>query len=99
MLDDILDGTPRWDRRGDLERWVEVCTEAYGALRAGIERPPDESTSRFIQWARHERERCRAERSGAASSVMRQLSCVPSVAIQLGNGISSSRERPMTYGS
>jgi hypothetical protein len=40
MLDDILDGTPRLERRGQLERWVAVCTEAYGALRAGIERPP-----------------------------------------------------------
>jgi Mlc titration factor MtfA (ptsG expression regulator) len=37
---DMLDGTPRLERRGALDRWVEVCTEAYGALRAGIERPP-----------------------------------------------------------
>lgn len=40
MLDDILDGTPRFERRGDLDRWVEVCTEAYSDLRAGVERPP-----------------------------------------------------------
>jgi Mlc titration factor MtfA (ptsG expression regulator) len=40
MLDDILDGTPRFQRRGDLTRWVEVCTEAYEALRAGAARPP-----------------------------------------------------------
>lgn len=40
MLDDTLDGTPPFGRRSDLDRWVEVCTEAYGALRAGIERPP-----------------------------------------------------------
>jgi len=40
MLDDVLDGTPRLERRGDLDRWVEVCTEAYEALGAGIERPP-----------------------------------------------------------
>jgi Mlc titration factor MtfA (ptsG expression regulator) len=40
MLDDILDGTPRLERRGDLDRWVEVCSEVYGALRTGIERPP-----------------------------------------------------------
>jgi MtfA peptidase len=40
MLDDTLDGTPPLERRGDLERWVDVCTEAYGALCAGIERPP-----------------------------------------------------------
>ena len=24
----------------DLDRWVEVCTEAYSDLRAGVERPP-----------------------------------------------------------
>jgi MtfA peptidase len=40
MLDDTLDGTPPLGRRGDLERWVEVCTEAYEALRAGHARPP-----------------------------------------------------------
>jgi Mlc titration factor MtfA (ptsG expression regulator) len=40
MLDDVLDGTPPLGRGGDLARWVEVCTEAYRALQAGIERPP-----------------------------------------------------------
>jgi MtfA peptidase len=40
MLDDILDGTPRLERGAPLARWVEVCTEAFGALRAGVERPP-----------------------------------------------------------
>jgi MtfA peptidase len=40
MLDDLLDGTPPLARRGDFDRWVEVCTEAYEALRAGIDRPP-----------------------------------------------------------
>ncbi len=40
MLDNLLDGTPPLQRRGDFDRWVEVCTEAYGALRDGIERPP-----------------------------------------------------------
>jgi Mlc titration factor MtfA (ptsG expression regulator) len=40
MRDDIVDGTPRLQHRGDLDRWVEVCTEAYNALRAGIDRPP-----------------------------------------------------------
>jgi MtfA peptidase len=39
MLDDILDGTPRM-QRGDLNRWVEACTEPYEALRAGVARPP-----------------------------------------------------------
>jgi MtfA peptidase len=40
MLDSIVDGTPPLEHRVDFDRWVEVCTEAYGALRAGIERPP-----------------------------------------------------------
>jgi Mlc titration factor MtfA (ptsG expression regulator) len=40
MLDNLLDGTPPLPNRSDLARWVEVCTEAYGALRAGVERPP-----------------------------------------------------------
>jgi Mlc titration factor MtfA (ptsG expression regulator) len=40
MLDDIIDGTPPLERRADLDRWVEVFTEAYEALRAGIGRPP-----------------------------------------------------------
>jgi Mlc titration factor MtfA (ptsG expression regulator) len=39
MLDHIVDGTPLL-HRGDLERWVAVCTEAYDALRVGDERPP-----------------------------------------------------------
>ena len=40
MRDEIVDGTPRLERRGDLDRWVAVCTEVYDALRAGIDRPP-----------------------------------------------------------
>jgi len=40
MLDDLLDGTPPLGRRGDYDRWIEVCTEAFGALRAGVDRPP-----------------------------------------------------------
>ena len=40
MRDDIVDGTPRLEHRGDLQRWVEVCTEAYDALRAGVDRRP-----------------------------------------------------------
>jgi Mlc titration factor MtfA (ptsG expression regulator) len=40
MRDDIVDGTPRLEHRSDLQRWVEVCTEAYDALRAGVDRPP-----------------------------------------------------------
>jgi Mlc titration factor MtfA (ptsG expression regulator) len=40
MLDDIIDGTPPLERRADLDRWVEVFTEAYEALRAGRARPP-----------------------------------------------------------
>ncbi len=40
MVDNVLDGTPALEHRGDFARWVQVCTEAYDALRAGIERPP-----------------------------------------------------------
>jgi MtfA peptidase len=40
MLDDVLDGTPPLQGGGNFDRWVEVCTEAYEALRAGIARPP-----------------------------------------------------------
>jgi MtfA peptidase len=40
MVDNLLDGTPALEHRGDFARWVQVCTEAYDALRAGIERPP-----------------------------------------------------------
>ena len=40
MLDDVTDGTPPLANRRDLARWVEVCTEAFDALRAGVERPP-----------------------------------------------------------
>ena len=43
MLDDIIDGTPPLERRADLDRWVEVFTEAYDALGGGIERPPLQS--------------------------------------------------------
>jgi Mlc titration factor MtfA (ptsG expression regulator) len=40
MLDHIVDGTPPLGRRGDFDRWVAVCTEAYEALREGADRPP-----------------------------------------------------------
>ena len=40
MLDHLVDGTPPLDGRGELTRWVEVCTEAYEALREGVDRPP-----------------------------------------------------------
>ena len=40
MLDNIVDGTPPLERRGDVNRWVTVCTEVYDALRSGIERWP-----------------------------------------------------------
>jgi len=40
MLDSVTNGTPPLERRRDLARWGAVCTEAYDALRAGIERPP-----------------------------------------------------------
>ena len=40
MLDAVTDGTPPLASRQDLERWVQVCTEAFAALRGGAERPP-----------------------------------------------------------
>jgi len=40
MQDDMLDGTPPLARRQDRQRWIEVCTEAFDALRAGVDRPP-----------------------------------------------------------
>jgi Mlc titration factor MtfA (ptsG expression regulator) len=40
MRDGIVDGTPPLPRREDVERWVQVCTEAYEALQAGAARPP-----------------------------------------------------------
>jgi Mlc titration factor MtfA (ptsG expression regulator) len=40
MLDNIVDGTPPLERRGDVSRWVAVCTEVYEALRSGLERWP-----------------------------------------------------------
>ena len=39
MLDAMTDGTPPL-RKNQLARWVEVCTEAYESLRAGVPRPP-----------------------------------------------------------
>jgi Mlc titration factor MtfA (ptsG expression regulator) len=40
MFDGIVDGTPLLGTRAEVARWVEVCTEAFQALRAGAERPP-----------------------------------------------------------
>ena len=40
MLDNIVDGTPPFENRDNFDRWVAVCTEAYAAIRAGIERWP-----------------------------------------------------------
>src|SRR3981189_881871 len=40
MLDDVTDGTPPLETKEQLARWVEVCTEAYTALREGEDRPP-----------------------------------------------------------
>ena len=39
MLDDMTDGTPPLPA-DQLDRWVEVCTEAYEALHDGEPRPP-----------------------------------------------------------
>jgi Mlc titration factor MtfA (ptsG expression regulator) len=40
MLDAVVDGTPPLPSRGDLSRWVAVCTEVFTALREGDHRPP-----------------------------------------------------------
>ena len=40
MLDTLIDGTPPLGSRAAVDRWVEVCTEPFQALRAGIDRPP-----------------------------------------------------------
>jgi hypothetical protein len=40
MLDGTIDGTPPLGGRVPLPRWIEVCTEAYAALRVGAPRPP-----------------------------------------------------------
>ena len=40
MLDDLVDGTPPLETKEALARWVEVCTDAYAALRVGIPRAP-----------------------------------------------------------
>ncbi|MEO5840479.1 MAG: M90 family metallopeptidase [Acidimicrobiales bacterium] len=40
MLDHIVDGTPPLENRGDVARWVAVCTEVFDALQAGLERWP-----------------------------------------------------------
>jgi len=40
MLDTLIDGTPPLESRAAVDRWVEVCTEPFQALRAGIDRPP-----------------------------------------------------------
>ena len=40
MWDGVVDGTPRLEQQEDVQRWVEVCTEAFNALRSGIDRRP-----------------------------------------------------------
>ena len=40
MLDDMIDGTPPLETKEQLARWVEVCTDAYSALREGRSRAP-----------------------------------------------------------
>jgi Mlc titration factor MtfA (ptsG expression regulator) len=39
MLDGMVDGTPPIAGREELQRWVDVCTEAFEGLRRG-DRPP-----------------------------------------------------------
>ena len=40
MVDQVIDGMPRLGRRVDHQRWYDVCTEVFTALRAGVDRPP-----------------------------------------------------------
>jgi MtfA peptidase len=40
MLNDLVDGTPPLESRADIDRWVDVCTDAFQALRDGTDRPP-----------------------------------------------------------
>lgn len=40
MLDGTIDGTPPLGGRVPRQRWIAVCTEAYDALRTGVDRPP-----------------------------------------------------------
>ncbi len=40
MLDGVLNGSPPLGDRVDPERWRTVCTEAFGALANGEDRPP-----------------------------------------------------------
>jgi Mlc titration factor MtfA (ptsG expression regulator) len=40
MLDDMTDGTPPLETKEQLARWIDVCTDAYTALRDGIPRAP-----------------------------------------------------------
>jgi Mlc titration factor MtfA (ptsG expression regulator) len=40
MLDDVIDGTPPLESKEQLARWIEVCTDAYTALRDGRPRHP-----------------------------------------------------------
>lgn len=40
MEDGTIDGTPRLDGRDATAAWIAVCTEVFGALRRGEERPP-----------------------------------------------------------
>jgi Mlc titration factor MtfA (ptsG expression regulator) len=43
MLDGTVDGTPPLDTPEQLARWVDVCMNAYTALRAGLPRAPLDS--------------------------------------------------------
>ncbi len=40
MIDGVVTGTPHLAGRVDPTRWAAVCTDAYQALAAGIDRPP-----------------------------------------------------------
>ena len=37
MLDGVVDGTPPLERQEEMQRWIEVCTAEYQALRSGTD--------------------------------------------------------------
>ena len=40
MVDQVADGAPMLHHRVDPDRWRATCSEVFGAMRAGIDRPP-----------------------------------------------------------
>ena len=40
MVDQVADGAPALHHRVDPDRWRSTCSEVFGAMRAGEDRPP-----------------------------------------------------------